>query len=185
MRIKPSKNKQSFSKKYYTVNERITAQEVRVLNEFGDMVGVMSKFEALDRAREVDKDLVLVNESAQPVIVKIIDLAKYKYQEQQKVAKSRKKAKAQDIKELRFTPFMGEGDFESRLKKVKTFLEKGDKVKLSLMFKGRAITKKEFGYEAFDKIIEATADISTVEIKPKLMGKKLIAQLMPTKSTKG
>lgn len=185
MRIKPGKNNNSFGKKYYTINERIRAQEVRVLNEFGEMIGVMSKSEALDRAREADKDLVLINDSSSPVIVKIIDLAKFKYQEQQKDAKSRKKAKAQDIKEVRFTPFMGEGDFESRLKKVKTFLEKGDKVRLSLMFKGRAITKKEFGYETFDRIIEATAEISSVEMKPKLMGKKLIAQLMPTKSKKG
>jgi len=183
--MRPNNNKQSFGKKYYTINERIQAQEVRVLSEFGDMIGVMSKTEALEKAREADKDLVLINDSAKPVIVKIIDLAKYKYQEQQKKAKSRKKAKSQDIKEVRFTPFMGEGDFESRLKKVKTFLEKGDKVRLSLMFKGRAITKKEFGFNSFDKIFEATSEIGTVEMKPKLMGKKLIAQIMPAKSKKG
>lgn len=183
--MKPGKNNKSFgNKKFYTINERIKAQEVRALNEFGEMIGVMSKSEALDKAREAGKDLVLINDSAKPAIVKIIDLAKFKYQEQQKEAKSRKKAKAQDIKEVRFTPFMGEGDFESRLKKVTTFLEKGDKVRLSLMFKGRAITKKEFGYDTFDRIISATAEIATVEMEPKLMGKKLIAQLMP-KSKKG
>ena len=182
MRIKPGKNKnRSFGKNFYTINERINAQEVRVLSEYGEMIGVMSKTEALQKAREVEKDLVLINESASPMIVKIIDLAKFKYQEQQKAAKSRKKAKAQDIKELRFTPFMGEGDFDSRLKKVIKFLEKGDKVRLSLLFKGRAITKKEFGYDTFNKVIEATADIATVEVQPKLMGKKLIAQLMPAK----
>jgi translation initiation factor IF-3 len=183
--MRPNKKNQSFGKKYYTVNERIRAEEVRVLNEFGEMIGVMSKSDALEKAKDVDKDLVLINEAAKPTIVKIIDLAKFKYQEQQKKAKSRKKAKAQDIKEVRFTPFMGEGDFESRLKKVKTFLEKGDKVRLSLMFKGRAITKKEFGFNSFERIFEATAEIGTVEMKPKLMGKKLIAQIMPTKSNKG
>lgn len=182
---RPNKKNRSFSKKYYTTNERIRALEVRVLNEFGEMLGVMSKTEALEKARDADKDLVLINEAAKPVIVKIIDLAKFKYQEQQKKAQSRKKAKAQDIKEVRFTPFMGEGDFKSRLKKVIKFLEKGDKVRLSLMFKGRAITKKEFGYESFNRIFEATAEIGTVEIKPKLMGKKLIAQIMPTKINKG
>lgn len=183
--MQPDKNKRSFGKKYYTINERIQSSELRVLNEFGEMIGVMSKAEALDRAREVDKDLVLINDSVNPAIVKIIDLAKFKYQEQQKEAKSRKKAKAQDIKEVRFTPFIGEGDFESKLKKVKSFLEKGDKVRLSLMFKGRAITKQEFGYGSFDRIFEATADIASIEMKPKLMGKKLIAQLMPTKNKKG
>lgn len=183
--MRPNKNKQSFGKKYYTTNERIRALEVRVLNEFGEMIGVMSKSEALNKAREADKDLVLINEAAKPSIVKIIDLAKFKYQEQQKKAQSRKKAKKQDIKEVRFTPFMGEGDFDSRLKKVIKFLEKGDKVRLSLMFKGRAITKKEFGFNSFDRIFEATSEIGTVEMKPKLMGKKLIAQIMPTKSNKG
>jgi len=183
--MNPKRNNKSFGKKYYTINERIGAQEVRVLNEYGEMVGVMSKSEALAKAREVGKDLVLLNDQAKPAIVKIIDLAKFKYQEQQKEAKSRKSAKAQDIKEVRFTPFMGEGDFESRLKKVKTFLEKGDKVRLSLMFKGRQITKKEFGYDAFNRIFEATADLASIEMQPKLLGKKLIAQLMPTKSKKG
>ena len=183
--MKPGNNNKSFGQKYYTINERINAKELRVLNEFGEMMGVMSRSEALEKARSVEKDLVLINDQASPVIVKIIDLAKFKYQEQQKEAKSRKKSKAQDIKELRFTPFMGEGDFESRLKKVKTFLEKGDKVRLSLMFKGREITKKEFGYETFNKIFAATTDIAIVETKPKLMGKKLIAQLMPAKHKKG
>ena len=112
-----------------------------MLTEQREMLGIMTKAEALEKAREVDKDLVLVNEKAQPPIVKIIDLAKYKYQEQQREAKNRKTAKSQDLKEVRFSPFMGEGDL-ARLNKVKKFLEKGDKVRLSLMFKGRAITKK-------------------------------------------
>ncbi|GIK83573.1 MAG: translation initiation factor IF-3 [Patescibacteria group bacterium] len=179
--MNPRNNNNSFGKKYYTINERINAQNLRVLNEFGEMVGVMSRSEALTRAREVDKDLVLVNDQATPAIAKIIDLAKFKYQEQQKAAKSRKSAKAQDIKEVRFSPFMGEGDFESKTKKVRTFLEKGDKVRLSLQFKGREITKKEFGYEAFKRVFSATEDISTIEMQPKLMGKKLLAQLMPAK----
>lgn len=183
MRKKPSKQHRSFgNRSKYTINERIQAQKVRVLNEFGEMIGVMSKSDALQKARDAEKDLILINDSQDPVIAKIIDLAKYKYQEQQKKAKSRKNAKSQDLKEVRFTPFMGEGDFESRLNKVTKFLKKGDKVRLSLLFKGRAITKKEFGYETFARVIEATKEIASVEMEPKLMGKKLIAQLMPAKS---
>lgn len=141
----------------------------------------MSRDEALTKAREADKDLVLINEKAKPPIVKIIDLAKYKYQEQQKKSQGRKKAKTQSIKEVRFTPFMSEGDFNSRLKKVERFLRKEDKVRMTLLFKGRAITKKEFGYEIFEKVIDATKEYSTVEVAPKMMGKKLMAQLMPIK----
>ncbi|NCN51351.1 MAG: translation initiation factor IF-3 [Candidatus Pacebacteria bacterium] len=175
-------NKSNYSRKNrIAVNEFIRATEVRVLTEQREMLGIMTKAEALEKAREVDKDLVLVNEKAQPPIVKIIDLAKYKYQEQQREAKNRKTAKSQDLKEVRFSPFMGEGDLVARLNKVKKFLEKGDKVRLSLMFKGRAITKKEFGYEIFDRVISETSEIATVEVEPKMLGKKLMAQLMPSK----
>ncbi len=163
-------------------NQFIRADEVRVIDEKGEQVGVMPTREAIARAKEQDKDLVLITGQTNPPVAKIIELAKYKYQLQQKNAASRKKSKSQDIKEVRFTPFMGAGDFESRLKKVKSFLEKGDKVRLSLMFKGRAITKKEFGYDIFANVIEATKDMAAVEMEPKLLGKKLIAQLMPAKN---
>lgn len=174
--------KSNYSRKNrIAVNEYIRATEVRVLTEQREMLGIMTKEEALAKARAADKDLVLINEKTQPPIVKIIDLAKYKYQEQQREAKNRKTAKSQDLKEVRFSPFMGEGDFIARLNKVKKFLEKGDKVRLSLMFKGRAITKKEFGYELFTRVISETSEIATVEVEPKMLGKKLMAQLMPSK----
>src|SRR6185369_2323240 len=127
------------------------------------------------------KDLILVTENAQPPIAKIINIAKFRYQLQQKKAEGRKKAKTQEIKELRLTPFMGEGDFQTRLKRTLEFLGKGDKVRLTLEFKGRAITKQEFGREQFDRIFAATADIATVEIRPKMLGKKMMAQLIPIK----
>lgn len=151
------------------------------MSDTGEQIGVMATRDALVQAREEGKDLVLITENASPPIAKIIDLAKYKYQEQQKASENRKKAKIQDIKEVRFTPFMADGDFEARAKKVEQFLKKGDKVRLSLQFKGRAITKKEFGYDVFNRIIEATKELANLEMEPKLMGKKLIAQLQPSK----
>lgn len=170
------------SRVQYTVNERIQFPEVRVISDLGEQLGVLSTRAAIEKAREEGKDLVLVTASAVPPVAKIITLAKYKYQQQQKDADNRKKAKKQDLKEVRFTPFMGEGDFQSRLKKVVTFLTKGDKVRLSLQFKGRAILKKEFGYDQFTKVFQATEKIGKVEMEPKIMGKKLIAQLTPTKA---
>ena len=155
--------------------------QVRVLDSLGEMVGVMTSREAQDKAREAGKDLVLITDKSQPPVVKIIELTKFKYQLQQRESQQRKSSRKQDIKEVRFTPFMGAGDFESRLKKVIEFLERGDKVRLSLQFRGREITKKEFGFEQFDRVFEKTAEIAKVEIEPKMMGKKLIAQLMPAK----
>lgn len=177
-------NRHNKSRSFVTANRQIRYPEVRVLDEYGEMLGVMATAEALEKAKAVEKDLVLVTENAKPPVCKIIDLTKYKYQLQQKKAEGRKKAKTQDLKEVRFTPFMGENDFQSRLKKVIKFLEKGDKVRTTLLFKGRAITKKEFGYEMFQRVIDATAEIGTVEIEPKMMGKKLMAQLMPAKKQK-
>lgn len=133
------------------------------------------------QARQAEKDLVLVTAAANPPVAKIIELAKYKYQVQQKEAENRKRSKSQDLKEVRFTPFLSQGDFDSKLKKVQQFLKDGDKVRLSLQFKGRAITKKEFGFDVFARVFAATSDIASVEVEPKLMGKKLLAQLMPSK----
>jgi translation initiation factor IF-3 len=164
-----------------TANHHIHASELRVLSDIGEMIGVMSTQEAMQRAQAEGKDLVLVTETAKPPIAKIIDLAKYRYQLQQKQAEGRKKSKQQEIKELRLTPFMGEGDFQTRLKRVVEFLKKGDKVRLTLEFRGRAITKQEFGREQFDRIFAETAEFATVEIEPKMLGKKMMAQLMPTK----
>lgn len=163
-------------------NQYIRAKKVRVIDEKGDQIGIMPTKEGIAKAKKQDKDLVLVTGKADPPVAKIIELNKFKYQQQQKRAASRKKARSQDIKEVRFTPFMGEGDFKARLKRVKRFLNDGDKVRLSLLFKGRAITKKEFGYEIFADVIKATKNMAEIEMEPKMMGKKLIAQLMPTKT---
>lgn len=175
------KNKSFRSSSRIIANEHIRANEVRALTDRGEMIGVIPLREAITQAREQDKDVILVNSTTDPIIVKIIELSKYKYQLQQKAAEGRKKAKAQDLKEVRFTPFMSDGDFNSRLDKVIAFLNRGDKVRLSLQFKGRQITKKEFGFSIFDKVIEGTKEIGQVEMAPKLLGKKLIAQLQPVK----
>ncbi len=171
-------------KAFVIANHRIRATQVRVISDTGEALGVMDTRDALTLARQQEKDLVLVTEKADPPVAKIIELAKFKYQQQQREAESRKKARAQDIKEVRFTPFMGDSDFEARLNKVKQFLKKGDKVRLSLMFKGRAITKKEFGFDMVKRVIEATAEVASIESEPRLMGNKLIAQLMPAKKSK-
>lgn len=145
------------------------------------MLGIMSVPEAMSHAQEAGKDLVLVTEKSNPPIVKIIELAKFKYQLQQKEAESRKKARSQETKEVRLTPFMAEGDFQTRLRKIVGYLEDGDKVRISMEFRGRLITKKEFGDEVFKRVFAETAELATIEIQPQLLGKKVMAQLMPSK----
>lgn len=181
MRHKPGKNPRTQSVRV-VANNQIRFPQVRVIDQQGETLGVMSSQEAQTKAREAQLDLVLVTDNAKPPVVKIIDLTKFKYQQQQKQAEQRKKSKQLDIKEVWFTPFIGEGDFQTRLKKVIKFLEKKHKVRIGIHFRrGRQITKKDFGYRTFERVIEATSELATVEIAPKMMGKKLIAQLQPTK----
>jgi translation initiation factor IF-3 len=165
-------------------NHAIRVPQVRVLSERGEMIGVMATSEAMSRAQAEQKDLVMVTEKALPPIVKIIDLAKYKYQLQQKQAEGRKKARTQKTKEIVFTPFIGEADFQTRLKRIFEFLDRGDKVRLTVDFKsGRQATKKEFGFETLQRVFDATAEQAIIEIKPQAMGKKIMAQIMPVKKT--
>lgn len=165
-------------------NFRIPYQEIRLLDEFGKQIGVMSKQQALDMAKAEKKDLVLITEQATPPVVKLINFSKFKYQLKQQQAEGKKNAKKQEIKELRLRPFMGKGDFEARLKRIVEFLEDGDKVRPYVEFKGREITRQEFGFELLQKIKEATAELATVEISPKAQGKKIFMQLMPVKKAK-
>ncbi len=168
-------------REYIVANHQIKFPEIRVLNDQGEMIGVMQPRRALELAQEEHKDLVLVTKEANPPVAKIIELSKFKYQQQRKEAKARKKNRAQDIKELRFTMFMGEGDIEIRKKRVREFLEEGHKVRLSLQFKGRQIVKKEFAYELFSQVINEVveSELAKVEMEPKINGRKLIAQITP------
>ncbi len=145
------------------------------------MIDIMSSKEAYFKAKDEDKDLVLITANAKPPVVKIIELNKYKYQQQQKAAKARKKNREQELKEVRLTMFMGEGDVKARLNRVERFLKDNNKVRLTLQFRGRQITKKQFAYELFDRVIEEMQEkeLGKVEIKPKIQGRKMIAQLTP------
>lgn len=177
-----SKPRQSRGQQFWiTANGRIRQPQVRVIDDQNTMLGTMATSEAIRLAYAKEMDLVLINEQQSPPIAKIIEINKYKYQLQQKEAASRKKSKAQSIKELRLTPFMSDGDFTARVKRIEEFIKKGHKVRLSLQYKGRQITKKEFGESMIAKAIEAAGEIASVEIEPKMIGRKLMAQLTPKK----
>jgi translation initiation factor IF-3 len=172
------------AKVFIQANHMIRFPQVRVLSERGELVGIMATSEALNLARAEEKDLVLVTDKAEMPIAKIIELSKYKYQLQQKEAEGRKKARSQDTKEVRFSPFIGENDLNGKINKVLGFLQKGHKAKLTLIFKGRQMANKDQGFEIIKKVIAAATEISDVELPPKLMGNKLMTQLMPVKKKK-
>lgn len=166
---------------FVVANQQIRFPELRVMDEFGQALGVMSRQEALDLATESEKDLVLVTDKAQPPVTKIIELSKYRYQLSQKKADERKKNKIQDIKEIRLTPFIGENDLQGKIRKAQEFLKRNDKVRLSMELKGRNITKQDIAKEILERVISELSEISQVETQAKLIGKKLQLQLMPVK----
>ena len=174
-------HKHSTDRVFVTANQYINFPELRVIDEHGGALGVMSRQNALDQARREDKDLILITDKAVPPVAKIIDLSKYKYQLSQKKAADRKKSSAVEVKEIRLTPFIGQNDLQSKMRRIDEFLKKGYHVRLSMEFRGRAIVHKDRGPELFAQVFEQINNPAVWEIEPKMMGKKLLGQIMPSK----
>lgn len=161
------------------VNEKIRAREVRLIDSNGDQLGVKTRQEALEIAQTRNLDLVMVAPGAKPPVCRIMDFGKYRFELQKKEKEARKNQKVINIKEVRFTPGIGEHDFETKLKNAKKFLEKGDKVKAAVRFRGRAITHKGLGQEVLDRLAEELKDVATVEARPKMEGRNMFIMLNP------
>ena len=147
------------------VNDGIRARELRLIGSDGEQLGVKTKAEALKIAEQANLDLVLVAPSAKPPVARIMDYGKYRFEQQKKDRGARKKQKVINVKEVRLSPTIDVNDFNTKLRNARKFLEKGDKVKASIRFKGRAITHKEIGQKVLDRLAEETADIAKVEQK--------------------
>lgn len=161
------------------VNEKIRAREVRLIDSNGDQLGVKTRQEALEIATTRNQDLVMVAPTAKPPVCRIMDYGKFRFEQQKKEKEARKKQKVINIKEVRFTPGIGDHDFETKLKNARKFLEKGDKVKAAVRFRGRAITHKELGREVLDRFAEEVKDIATIETKPKMEGRNMFMMVAP------
>lgn len=145
------------------MNESIRAKEVRLIDVNGEQLGVKSRNEALEIAEKANLDLVLVAPQAKPPVARIMDYGKYRFEQQKKEKEQRKNQKVINVKEIRLTPVIEEHDFNTKLRNARKFLGKGDKVKVSVRFRGRAITHKELGREVLDRFAEQTNDISNAE----------------------
>lgn len=174
----------SSKRSFVKINHFILAKELRVIDEQGKQYGILSKQDALMKAEELGTDLVEIAPQAKPPVAKLISFSKFKYQQKQKENQEKKKAKNAEIKELRLTPFMADGDFNSRMARAKEFISEGNKARFVVKFKGRQITKKEFGDKILARVVETLYDIASVEIAPKLMGKLMMMQMAPAKKQK-
>jgi translation initiation factor IF-3 len=161
------------------VNDGIRAREVRLISADGEQLGVKSKVEALRIAESANLDLVLVAPNAKPPVAKVMDHGKFRFEQQKKEREARKNQKVINVKEVRLSPTIDVNDFNTKLRNARKFLEKGDKVKASIRFKGRAITHKEIGQNVLNRLAEETADIATVEQKDKMDGRSMFLVLSP------
>lgn len=183
--IKRFHKRQENTQVHYRVNERIQAQELRVLDSENKQIGVMSKFDALAKAREEGLDLVEIAPNAKPPVAKIVDFKKFLYQAEKKKREEKKKAKVTETKEVRLGPFMNDHDLDTMSKRAQGFLEDGDKVRVVVRFKGRQVTRPQFGFEVIQKFAQKLTDFSKIEREPKLEGKQMIAIIAPGKPAEG
>ena len=162
-----------YIKQELPINEQIRAKEVQVIDEDGEKLGKHTLNEALDMAFEKKLDLVLVAPNAEPPVCKIMNYGKYKFEQAKKEKEARKKQKVLETKEIRVTPNIEQHDFEFKSKNARKFLEDGNKVKITVKFRGRELNYVKLGEEALNKFVEDLSDIASLEKKPLLEGKNM------------
>ncbi len=163
------------------VNGAIRAREVRLIDENGNQQGVINTRKALEMAQNANLDLVLVSPNADVPVAKIIDYGKYKYEQQKRAKEAKAKQTKITLKEVRVSPTIGQGDYDTKMRQARKFLDKGDKVQFSLRFKGRMITHKEIGRQVLERVMEDLKDEVTVDQRPKMDGRKMFLVVSPLK----
>jgi translation initiation factor IF-3 len=164
------------------INERIRVPEVRVIGEDGQQIGVMRTEEALRYAQERDLDLVEVAPDARPPVTRILDYSKYKYEQAQKQKAARKHQQQITIREIKFRPKIAQNDYDTKKGHVTRFLKRKDKVKVTIMFRGREVTHPERGQQLLERLAEELKDLAVVEQRPNLDGRNMTMMLGPSKA---
>lgn len=159
------------------INDQITNDEIRLIDEKGEMRGVTKISEALAMAEEAGLDLVEVSPGAVPPVCKILDYGKYKYEQQKKANEARKKQKTIDVKEVKIRPGIEKHDYDVKMRNARRFLEAGDKVKVTMRFRGREMAHQEIGLGVLTRMKEELADVSKVDLEPKTEGRQIIMVL--------
>jgi translation initiation factor IF-3 len=161
------------------VNDEIRAAQVRLIDQNGEMQGVMSAREALNRAFAVGMDLLEISPNADPPVVKILDFGKFKYEQQKKKNEAKKKQKVIEIKEVKVRPNIDENDYQVKMRAMKSFIEEGDKVKVTLRFRGREMAHQEIGVKVLERIRTEMDPLTKVEQFPRLENRQMVMVLSP------
>lgn len=172
------------NKDEHRINERIRVPQVRLIDEQGNQVGVVPTHEALQMARERGLDLMEISPNSSPPVCKICDYGKFKYEKKKKEQIAKKKQTVIKVKEVQLRPQTEEHDLDYKFRNVRTFLEEGDKAKITIMFRGREITYVDQGFKIMRQLADQVKDVGVIEAPPKLEGKKLIMVLAPGTASK-
>tara|TARA_B100000029_G_scaffold249080_1_gene245840 strand:- start:7 stop:552 length:546 start_codon:yes stop_codon:yes gene_type:complete len=161
------------------VNNRIISREVQVITSDGENLGVINTNDAISRAKDIGLDLIEIAPNAKPPVCKIMDMGKFKYDQQKKASKAKKNQKKIELKEIKLRPVTGIHDYTFKIKNAQKFLSKGDKVKFTVKFRGRELQHSHLGNELMNKIIQDMQNIGKVELQPKFDGKQMIMVIQP------
>jgi translation initiation factor IF-3 len=162
-------------------NQEIRVPRVRVIGADGEMVGVLSRDEALQMAEDAGLDLVEIQPNADPPVCKIMDFGKFKFEQQKKANEAKKKTKQVEIKEMKFRPVTDEGDYQIKLRNMRRFLEEGDKIKVNIRFRGREMSHQELGREMAAPIEADLGEDIVIESRPRLEGRQMVMMIAPKK----
>jgi translation initiation factor IF-3 len=160
-------------------DDMIQSDKVRVIDENGENLGVMFTNEAIEQANEIGLNLVEVSPNADPPVCKFLDVGKYRYEAQKKANAARKTQKTQQIKEIKMRPNIDDHDYDVKMRSVKKFIDDGDKVKMTLRFRGREMAHQELGMDVLKRVQEDVAEIAKVEAYPRLEGRQMLMVLAP------
>jgi translation initiation factor IF-3 len=160
-------------------NEFIQSPKVRVIDHEGENLGVMYTREAMEQARELGLDLVEVSPNADPPVAKFLDVGKFKYEAQKKANLARKSQKTQEIKEIKMRPNIDDHDYDTKMKKVAEFIGDGDKVKVTMRFRGRELSHGQLGMNVLQRVAEQVNEIAKVEAYPRMEGRQMLMVLSP------
>ena len=163
------------------MNERIRCPEIRLIGAEGENLGVLSPIRALELAEQAGLDLVEISPTAEPPVCKIMDFGKFKYETQKREAEARKKQKVIEIKEVKFRPNTDTHDYEVKMRSVTKFLENGDKVKVTLRFRGREMAHQNLGRELLERVATDVEGLGKIENMPRLEGRQMVMMIGPAK----
>jgi len=161
------------------INEMIQAAEVRLIGAEGEQIGVVTRDDALDRAANLGLDLVIVADNADPPVCKIMDYGKFKYEEQKKKNEARKKQKTIDVKEIKLRPNIDSHDYDVKMRSMVKFLGEGDKVKVTMRFRGREMAHQNLGLDVLHRVRDDLEELSKIEQFPKMEGRQMVMVLSP------